>query len=155
MKNHCLIVDDNAHVRRATAHLVEHFTGAEVICCNNANEALDVIREKPGLFACAIIDLNMPPGMDGLELGTRLQALESGMRLILATGSPGSIEGVDIFACGFHCMLPKPLNLHEFRMALHPVLPLLNDFPVARSHDLYTREPSFLRRRSGIHRAAA
>lgn len=133
MKNHFLIVDDDALVCRATARLIEHVTGCEVECCGSGEEALRVIKEGAGEFACVITDLQMP-GMSGLELGSRLRAFAPGVRMLLVTGSPGVLDGEDVQQRGFDAVLAKPFDLAAIGAALRSILPSLDNAPSVRPH---------------------
>ncbi len=153
MKNHFLIVDDDALVRRATARLVEHVTGCEVECCASGEEALKVLKNEPDAFACVVTDFEMP-GMNGLELGSRLHAVAPEVRMLLVTGSPGAVDGADARRRGFDGLLAKPFDLAIMKEALLRVLPPLNNSPVSRSHDLNKSGASFFERLPGTLRAA-
>jgi len=151
MKNpHFLIVDDNETARKATARLVEHCTGCPVECCGSGEEALRIFAVGPDEFACVVTDLEMP-GMDGLELASRLQAVAPEVKMLLVTGSPGVLDGTEIRGRGFECMLAKPFDLATIREALGRVLPLPHNPPLRPQGNA----ASFFQRPGGILHAAA
>jgi CheY-like chemotaxis protein len=134
MKNHILVVDDDALVCRATARLVEHVTGCATECCGSGDEALRVFQARPDEFACVVTDFNMP-GMNGLELGDSLRALAPGLRMLLVTGSPGALDGAEVKQRGFDCLLAKPFDLAAIKDALRGILPLADSGPAGPAHN--------------------
>ena len=117
MKKHCLIVDDNALVRETTACLVKHIARCPVRCCSGGEEALRLFADDPEAYTCVVTDFNMP-GIDGLELGRRLRAIAPDVKLLLATGTPGALDGVDVRGRGFDRVLAKPFDMRLLREAL-------------------------------------
>lgn len=126
MKNHFLIVDDDALVCRATARMVEHVTGCAVEYCRSGGEALRIFQTAPGAFTRVVTDFDMP-GMNGLELADRLRALAPGVRMLLVTGCPGALNGTDVKQHGFDGVLAKPFDLAAIEEALKRMEPLSSD----------------------------
>jgi|GEM_PF-636599 len=154
MKNHCLIVDDNALVLETTACLVKHLTGLPVRCCRSGGEAIRIFEESPESFACVITDFNMP-GINGLELGGYLHEIAPEVKLLLVTGNPGAVNEGDLRRCSFAGLLPKPYSLTLLREALAAILPDLNNFPAPATQDLYKPGVSFPERSLEMNRAVA
>jgi CheY-like chemotaxis protein len=80
-----LIVDDNATNRRIAEHYVRSW-GMCPECAASAAEALDLLSQRTGLYAVALLDMHMPH-MDGIALAKMIMAEPtlSGMRLVLLT----------------------------------------------------------------------
>jgi len=119
-----LCVDDNADSADSLAALLE-LLGCKVQACYGGKSALEMANEfNPD--AC-FIDLIMP-GMDGLELATRLRANAASHALLLvAVTALGSLEDRTRTAiAGFHYHFVKPVDggtlravVDRFRMLLH------------------------------------
>lgn len=103
-----LVVDDNVEMRSA---LEEIFTmeGFSIDSCDNGASALDrVLHQK---YDVLVSDIRLP-GLDGIELTRRVQALPDPPRIILVTAYPGW----HVRKQGFHSyevfdLMEKPLDL--------------------------------------------
>jgi CheY-like chemotaxis protein len=73
-----LLVDDNDDARELTASLLEHL-GYTVDAAGDGDGALELARAQ--LPDLAILDIGLP-GMDGFELGRRLDELAAGKPLL-------------------------------------------------------------------------
>ena len=93
--------------------------GCTVESCGSGEEALRIFQDKPGAFACVVTDFEML-AMDGLELGGRLRAMDPEVKMVLITGNPGALAGIDIRRHGFDCMLAKPFTLATIRECAKP-----------------------------------
>ncbi|HUV07428.1 MAG TPA: response regulator, partial [Spirochaetia bacterium] len=69
-----LVIDDNEGIREGCCRALRA-AGYEVQSASNGQEALRIFREQDH-FAAALIDLHLP-GMDGLELTTRIHECDS------------------------------------------------------------------------------
>ncbi|CAO3439612.1 response regulator [Azospirillum doebereinerae] len=78
-----LVVEDEALVRMMTVSLIEDM-GYRVIEAASAEEALEHIREQPGIDLL-FTDIRMP-GLDGFALGERARSLRPAIKVIYATG---------------------------------------------------------------------
>ena len=114
-----MVVDDDPRVLDATARLIEFVAGCEVRKFPNAAEALRAFEEAPDAFPLVVTDLEMP-GIDGLELGRRISSLARNVQLVLVTGNPFALDGIDVRRFGFGCVLGKPYSLQALRDALDP-----------------------------------
>ena len=101
-----LVVDDEASQRRLLSGFLNK-NGFSVREAASGREALEIY---PELFSpIALVDLKMP-GMDGLELITRLRALNPFVQVIVLTAF-GSVEtAVAAMRAGAYDYLTKPVN---------------------------------------------
>lgn len=104
-KKKILVVDDEKSIRK----IFENFLSKdhEVLVCSNGNEALSemILGFDPDIV---ITDLQMPPGMDGIELAESVKKFDD-IPIILMTGRPDLVprnNSVDL-------VLEKPFNLAE------------------------------------------
>lgn len=77
-----LIVDDDESIRLVLGHVIE-LAGYRVVTAASAADALKALTEPP---AVALLDYAMP-GVDGVDLGTKLRALYPDVRVIIQSGS--------------------------------------------------------------------
>jgi two-component system, NtrC family, phosphoglycerate transport system response regulator PgtA len=79
-----LVVDDDREQRELRSMLLER-SGFDALSASDRTSAKDLAAEHH--FSAAVIDLGLPAVEDGLELIRDLKALDSGMRVIVLTGS--------------------------------------------------------------------
>jgi PAS domain S-box-containing protein len=80
-----LLVDDDATLRRVAAEMLTQL-GYTVECVAGGEEAIALMRARPGAFQLAVVDMVMP-AMDGRETIAHLRALEPALRVLLCSGS--------------------------------------------------------------------
>jgi CheY-like chemotaxis protein len=119
---HILIVDDCEDARAPLGRYLRHL-GASVTLARNAGEALAVVHE---IRAHVIISDLAMPGIDGIELVTRIRALDTERRsptpAIAFSGFADRINEALARRAGFDVFIPKPADpldiaLHVQRLA--------------------------------------
>jgi CheY-like chemotaxis protein len=95
-----LVVDDEPFVRMVGAEMMANL-GFEVLEAGGGEEALAVIASRPDIDLL-LTDVRMP-GMDGVELAKRAQALRPDLKVIFISGYTAS-----------HTSLPGPLVQKPF-----------------------------------------
>jgi FixJ family two-component response regulator len=100
------IIDDDDAVREATRSLIRSL-GYAAATFASGEEFLN--SERIHDTACLITDLQMP-GMNGLELQTRLIASGRRLPIIFVTASPESQAQAQALAAGAAGFLSKPLG---------------------------------------------
>jgi DNA-binding response OmpR family regulator len=80
-------VDDEAHIRDFTRHVLEN-QGFQVLTAKNGVEALLLGEHHPGPIRALITDLNMPPYMGGCELAQALRRMRPGLAILYISGYP-------------------------------------------------------------------
>jgi len=88
-----LVVDDDPSLLKLMTTYLSRL-GYQVVSCNNSDEAWALVRAAPSLYSLALVDLNMP-GMRGEELARRILACNASIRLIVASGYPAELSGVE------------------------------------------------------------
>ena len=113
-----LVVDDEANARTALAELLrdEHF---DVETAGDAFKALGKLEA----FAPHIVitDLKMP-GMDGIELVTKLRAMDDPPAVIVMTAFGAVDSAINAMRAGAEEYLTKPLNFDELVVVVNKVL---------------------------------
>ena len=113
-----LVVDDEANARTALAELL-HDEGFEVEMAADAFKALG----KYEAFSphVVITDLKMP-GMDGVELMTKIRTFEDPADVVVMTAFGDVGSAVTAMRAGAADYLTKPLNFYELLVVLDKVL---------------------------------
>jgi PAS domain S-box-containing protein len=120
-----LVVDDNATNRRILQRQISAW-GLEVTLSESGQEALQKLRaasEEGRPYRLAILDFQMP-GMDGLELASRIKA-DPGLRetrLVMLTSMGLRQEIEQTHATGIETLLTKPVRQSELYDTLATVL---------------------------------
>jgi signal transduction histidine kinase/ActR/RegA family two-component response regulator len=117
-----LLVEDNLDIADTLAELLTA-TGHTVELAGSAEQALERLRERrPEVVLC---DIGLP-GMDGLELATRLRADPelTDLKLVAMTGFGDASTQGRIEKAGFDRHLIKPVQLEALRQCLSRVAAL-------------------------------
>ena len=111
-----LLVDDLADVRAVAGELLESL-GYGVEAVDGGVSAEAAFSATPGRFAALVTDLDMP-GLDGLELASRLRAIRPELPVLVVSSredDPRIAAGVDTGELTF---LRKPYGVEELGEAL-------------------------------------
>jgi RNA polymerase sigma factor (sigma-70 family) len=114
------VVDDDASFRTAIERRLRH-AGYEVETHSSAQHLLDCLLgsvEKPG---CILLDLQMP-GLDGLELQSRLTVLGSILPIVFVTGHSDIPATVRAIKAGAEDFLTKPIPSEQLIAAIERAL---------------------------------
>jgi PAS domain S-box-containing protein len=100
-----LLVEDERLVRESIRRLLEHL-GYTVVAAESPGEALGHCRETEGAIDLLLTDFAMP-GMNGVELGTRIRKLRPACRVVVMSGyaASGDAAAADVQ------FLPKPFTV--------------------------------------------
>ncbi len=108
MTSRILVVDDDTALAEMIG-IVLNTEGFETAFCADGSEAVDAFRaERPDLV---LLDL-MLPGMDGIEICTRLRS-ESGVPIIMLTARTDTADVVRGLESGADDYIVKPFNPKE------------------------------------------
>lgn len=100
-----LLVEDNTTVRFSMEMMLAEL-GHRVSAAADAAEAMRLAEANPDVL---VTDLGLPD-VDGLTLARRLRAQSPGLRVVIASGRPGSVPGA--------VWLQKPFGLDGLRQAV-------------------------------------
>ena len=106
-----LVVDDEANVRTVLCALLER-DGLAAVEAADGQAALDRLRDSP--FAAVLTDLRMP-GMDGLELLSRITRDHPGLPVVVITAHATVETAVQALRLGAFDFLTKPFDRDEIR----------------------------------------
>ena len=107
-KPHILVVDDDPAITELIASVLED-AGLEATVCHNGEDALRTLAE--GSFDLALLDIMMP-GMDGLELCSRIKERYD-LPVVFLTARDGESDLVVSFTLGADDYIVKPFRPRE------------------------------------------
>jgi signal transduction histidine kinase len=114
---HILIVDDDLALLQALPHMVAlRIHGVTVDTAATAQEALEQIYELD--YDAIVSDIKMP-GMDGIELLTKIQELRPEIPTLLITGHADQALITQALRAGAYDFIQKPIDRVYFISALH------------------------------------
>ena len=103
------VVDDDAAFRKSVVRLLR-LSGYDIAPYESADELLLHLPDSgPG---CILLDLNMPQ-MNGLDLQTRLHAMDVHLPIVFLTGRGDISSSVKALKAGAEDFLCKPANKHD------------------------------------------
>ena len=87
----------------------------DVVACSQGNDAIDLAKQAANdghPFDVVILDVRMPPGIDGVEAGSQIRELDPDIEIVFVTGfSDMPLEELQR-------RVPPPLRLHYFNKPL-------------------------------------
>lgn len=90
---------------------VEEMPRFEVVACSQGDDAIIIAREAADdghPFDVVILDVRMPPGIDGVEAGSAIRKLDPDVEIVFVTGfSDVPLEELER-------RVPPPMKLHYF-----------------------------------------
>jgi DNA-binding NtrC family response regulator len=113
-----LIVDDNEVFRRPLQRALEA-AGFEVVAVPSAEDALEVLDGSP---VDVLLTDHRLPGMDGVQLITRIKATHPALAIIVMTAYGTSESAVEAKRRGADDYLVKPFEVPDLLRALHRAL---------------------------------
>jgi CheY-like chemotaxis protein len=87
----------------------------EIVICNQGQEAIDRVRgaaEGGKPFDVVILDVRMPPGIDGVEAGRQIRRIDADVEIVFVTGFS------DVPREELERRVPPPKKLHYFNKPL-------------------------------------
>ena len=90
-------------------------TRFEVVICSQGQDAIDKARQAAAdgqSFDVVILDVRMPPGIDGVEAGTRIRQFDPDVEIVFVTGFS------DVPREELERRVPPPTKLHYFNKPL-------------------------------------
>ena len=94
---------------------VEEAPKFDLVACNQGDDAIDLATaaaDEGHPFDVIILDVRMPPGIDGVEAGSRIRKLDPKVEIIFVTGFS------DVPRDELERRVPPPMKLHYFNKPL-------------------------------------
>jgi CheY-like chemotaxis protein len=93
----------------------EDETHFDVVACSQGDDAISLAEEAANdghPFDVVILDVRMPPGIDGVEAGSRIRELDPDVEIVFVTGFS------DVPLEELQRRVPPPMKLHYFNKPL-------------------------------------
>ena len=114
-----LVVDDE-EILREIAHEMLSLLGYQVSCAASGEEALNLlITNRADLV---LLDMQMDPGINGLETYTRIKKLNPEQKALIATGYSTSVDVEKTIQAGAAGFIKKPYNIEDLGKAIDEIL---------------------------------
>ena len=110
-----LIVDDEKDIRDASERILTKM-GFEVVKASRGDEAIQILPEKQ--VSIVLLDLKMP-GLDGIEVLKRIQAMDKDILVIVITGYATVETAIEAMKLGAYDFIPKPFEPDHLRIIVN------------------------------------
>lgn len=114
-----LLVDDEPAVLKFCQHILK-LDGYRVLHATSGEEALQLLRQNKAAVNLALLDVLMP-GMNGVELASRIGAISPDIPIVLMTGCDPK-EIADLLGDKSHRIIWKPFQPDSLRQMIENVL---------------------------------
>jgi DNA-binding NtrC family response regulator len=114
-----LIVDDAAEQRELVGRMMQRL-GYAVFTAESGEAAVELVRHQA--YDLLILDMIMPPGMNGLETYKRILELSPGQKAIIASGYSHSDDVSETLRLGAGSYIKKPFTLESIGIAVRKEL---------------------------------
>jgi DNA-binding NtrC family response regulator len=105
-QNRVLVVDDEKNIRRVLRMVLEGIVSS-VEDCSSAEEALSLMHKNPAHVV--LLDIKLP-GMDGIELLSKVRRLWGKCEVIMISGHATIQDAIEATRLGAYDVLEKPLD---------------------------------------------
>jgi DNA-binding NtrC family response regulator len=117
-KANILIIDDDESIRDSCSQVLKK-EGYTVKAAQNGNEGLKIFKQE--FFHLVILDLKLP-GLDGMEILSRIKAKYADTPVIIITGYASIESAVEAMKRGAFNYLTKPFSPDQLRIAVNKAL---------------------------------
>ena len=114
-----LIVDDEDPIRQIGSQMLARM-GHAALTAADGNEALAVLERHKESVDVVLFDMRMP-GLSGVALLERMQAVKGGLKFILSSGFGRDSEASAIMAKGCSGFIQKPIRMADLAKAIEEV----------------------------------
>ena len=110
-----LVVDDEKGIRDGSQRILSRM-GCSALTASNGEEGLALIDAND--VAIVLLDLKMP-GIDGMEVLKRIQAMERDILVIVITGFATIETAIEAMKRGAYDFIPKPFEPDQLRIVVN------------------------------------
>lgn len=110
-----LVVDDE-EIQRDIASTILTVLGYSVETAASGERAIELLRQQP--FDLVILDMIMPPGMNGRQTYELMTAIRPGQKAIIVSGFSENEEVQEACRLGVGAFVKKPYSLNQLGMAV-------------------------------------
>lgn len=123
-KGRVLLMDDEDLICEIVSEMLGECGYQVTASCDGVGsiESFKQAKELQKPFDAVILDLNIPAGMQGLDVFERLRSIDPGVRAVVLTGDINHQLVTRYKECGFRSILIKPFMRAELLLALEGAL---------------------------------
>lgn len=110
-----LVVDDEKPIREVMKEFLERRHSYRVLTAQDGFEALQIFSKEK--VDCCVTDISMP-GVDGLQLTERIQALDNTIPVVVMTGYPSLESAIQTLKNGVVDFLIKPVKMDQLSVVI-------------------------------------
>lgn len=110
-----LVVDDEQDIRDASERILSR-VGYRIQKASRGDDALDILNKNS--IDIVLLDLKMP-GMDGMEVLTRLRERDKDIQIIVITGYATVETAIEAMKQGAYDFIPKPFEPDQLRIVVN------------------------------------
>ncbi|MGA6925952.1 MAG: response regulator [Desulfosarcina sp.] len=110
-----LVVDDEKGIRDGSERIISRM-GCNALTAKNGEGGLDIIGRTD--VAIVLLDLKMP-GIDGMEVLKRIQAMKRDILVIVITGFATIETAIEAMKRGAYDFIPKPFEPDQLRIVVN------------------------------------
>ncbi len=114
-----LVVDDSEDQRQIASDILRRL-GYTATTVNSGEAAIDYLRHT--VFDLVLLDMLMPPGIDGLETFRRIREIRPDQKAIIASGYSHSDRVEKAMSIGISEFVVKPYSVKRLGQAVHSTL---------------------------------
>ena len=115
-----LVIDDEQIMRDGCARILSK-NGCSVLTAENGSVGLAKLQESPKEMDIILLDLMMP-GMSGMEVLEKIQALDDTILIIIITGYATVASAVEAMKKGAYDFIAKPFTPDQLRIVVKRAL---------------------------------
>lgn len=115
-----LVIDDEQIMRDGCARILSK-NGCSVLTAENGSVGLAKLQESPKEIDIILLDLMMP-GMSGMEVLEKIQALDDTLLIIIITGYATVASAVEAMKKGAYDFIAKPFTPDQLRIVVKRAL---------------------------------
>jgi signal transduction histidine kinase len=110
-----LVVDDEKGIRDGSKRIISRM-GCNALTAENGEAGLDIIGRDD--VSIVLLDLKMP-GIDGMEVLRRIQAMDRDIMVIVITGFATIETAIEAMKQGAYDFIPKPFEPDQLRIVVN------------------------------------
>jgi PAS domain S-box-containing protein len=115
-----LVADDEAAVRMLGGRMLERI-GLKVICAEDGEKAVEIVRAQGEDLCLVLLDLKMPV-LDGTATLHQIRALRPDLPIVITSGYAAEEAAQQLDGARIDAYLQKPYSLTRLREVLRPLL---------------------------------
>jgi PAS domain S-box-containing protein len=120
LRGRVLVVEDQAMVGDFMSELLGNW-GLEVVLHRDPLQALEWLQDRSQVLDLVITDQTMPR-MTGVELASRIATQREDLPVLLYTGDAARYDTAELWRCGVHRLLRKPIDPKVLRSTIQALL---------------------------------